>query len=349
MTRSSPKRRRGHNSKPISVDTTLAESDSAARFQKLSVKETSDTRDISLFLSLSTSPINDDVEATPHIKNSRKSSASKIDRETPTPPLPLSSESMTDEHVLNRHLRGQSFTPLPDWKDSGVSPSFAGVGGIQPQLSWNIADDAPSLGDLAEWEQPTSTTSAGSRVNLGSPHSFTFIGKSDSIMSPTSDGDTPMNGATTPLPFFDDENLLVRRSLSNGEPEHIHKMFVISSKKQQQHQQQRWPENQSSSKSPYRRPMAPPTPVYSDDRYGREGPPDYYSYGMPPPMVGGDRVHNLRGYVDTLVCMLVPNIYIFGVKLNQLFLSLVLFKAGHHLIMHHCLSTFPRLLHHIIT
>jgi hypothetical protein len=42
--------------------------------------------------------------------------------------------------------------------------------------------------------------------------------------------------------------------------------------------------------------MAPPTPVYSEDRYGREGPPDYYSsYSMPPQMAGGDRVRNLRG------------------------------------------------------
>ena len=257
-----------------------------------------DSRDVNLFLSLSTSPI-DDVEATPSIKNTRKNPRLKVDRETPTPPLPLSSEKMTEEHVLNRHLRGQSFTPLPDWKESGVSPSYAG---IQPQLSWSIADDTPSLGDLAEWERPASTTSQGSRVNnMSSPHSFTFIGKeSESMLSPTSDGDTPVNGTTTPLPFFDDENTSVRRTMSNGEPEHIHKMFVESSKKhrhqQQQHQQQRWPEHQPSSKSPYRRPMAPPTPVYSEDRYGREGPPDYYSsYSMPPQMAGGDRVRNLRG------------------------------------------------------
>ena len=257
-----------------------------------------DSRDVNLFLSLSTSPI-DDVEATPSIKNTRKNPRLKVDRETPTPPLPLSSEKMTEEHVLNRHLRGQSFTPLPDWKESGVSPSYAG---IQPQLSWSIADDTPSLGDLAEWERPSSTTSQGSRVNnMSSPHSFTFIGKeSESMLSPTSDGDTPVNGTTTPLPFFDDENTSVRRTMSNGEPEHIHKMFVESSKKhrhqQQQHQQQRWPEHQPSSKSPYRRPMAPPTPVYSEDRYGREGPPDYYSsYSMPPQMAGGDRVRNLRG------------------------------------------------------
>jgi hypothetical protein len=283
----------------------LAESDSADRFQKLSVKET-DSREVNLFLSLSTSPIND-VEATPNVKNTRrKAGASKVDRETPTPPLPVSSENMTEEHLLNRHLRGQSFTPLPDWKDSGVSPSY-GAGGIQPQLSWSIADDTPSLGDLAEWERPASTTSQGSRANLSSPHSFTFLGKesSESMVSPTSETETPANGTTTPLPFFDDENATVRRSFSSGEPEHIHKMFVQSSKKQQHQQQQhlqpqhRWPEHQSSSKAAYRRPMAPPTPIYSEDRYGREGPPEYYSsYGMPPMPAGGDRVRNLRGCVS---------------------------------------------------
>jgi hypothetical protein len=122
------------------------------------------------------------------------------------------------------------------------------------------------------------------------------------MLSPTSETERTANGTTTPLPFFDDENATVHRSFSNGEPEHIHKMFVESSKKQHHHQQQylqaqhRWPEQQPSSKTAYRRPMAPPTPIYSEDSYGREGPPDYYSsYGMPPMPAGGDRVRNLRG------------------------------------------------------
>lgn len=278
MTRSSPKRRRGHDSNPISVDTGFdsrmsnsSTAESAARFQKLSVNDaTNRDEQTNIFLTLSTSPINgDDVESTPVSKNKKKSSIlhrkdSKpiddayvtrtksidstaeinkiIDRqaETPTPPLPPNKTNvLTDEHLLNSHLRGQTFTPLPPGDREAGSPtninksnSFAG---IQPQLSWSIADDAPSLGDLADWEEdrqrneqarPASTTSQNSGNSRGmalSPQSFTMWKEQDSnsklrtasrdeslrlsMLSPHSDeeerqGEGEGNGATTPLPFW---------------------------------------------------------------------------------------------------------------------------------------------------
>jgi hypothetical protein len=132
-----------------------------------------------LFLSLSTSPINHaEVDETPISKNTKAaqrkhnkitvvtnmddekvSSIEKPSRcrsaDTPTPPhLADQTEMMTDEHTLNRHLRGQSFTPLPHSSESGISPSN-GFSAIAPSLSWSIAGDTPSLEDLANcsWEE----------------------------------------------------------------------------------------------------------------------------------------------------------------------------------------------------
>ena len=164
--------------------------------------------------------------------------------DTPTPPIPgglADSEMMTDEHMLNRHLRGQSFTPLPHLSENaGVSPSNAGFSAIAPQLSWSIAGDTPSLEDLAacSWEEtdkddkkrPGSTTSQLSNATRGmviSPHSFSLWkeeheanhhkkgeeGKdADSVrfsaLSPHSEiamaVDT-VSGTTTPLPLFFDQ------------------------------------------------------------------------------------------------------------------------------------------------
>lgn len=269
-----------------------------ARFQKLSVKEDPDAS-TNIFLSLSTSPINSgsDIDATPISKNTTKknpstsklgssSKASRrslfrknqvssrdssispingmIDRnaDTPTPPLPdgtTDNDMLTDEHLLNRHLRGQSFTPLPhigqDTRENGSeSPTTTSNNqalAIQPQLSWSIAGDALSLGDLAEWEEdrlkteqrrPESTTSQGSNGTRGvvlTPNSFSMWRDEDhphplegrdnetmrlSTLSPNSDIEMAegASGATTPLPFFftdqggEERENAVRRTFSSN-------------------------------------------------------------------------------------------------------------------------------------
>ena len=190
--RSSPKRRRGDDGGALlNVVPKLA----VGRPQGISVKGEESTNDHreNLFLTLSTSPINSDVEATPVSKNTMKPkngtgmgttggrpgdqiilpsrSLDSFDRasDTPTPPLPKGTADRdinTDEHLLNRHLRGQSFTPLPhtgqysESREGNSSPpgltmaaSFATLGG---QLSWDITGDAPSLGDLAHCQQSLS-------------------------------------------------------------------------------------------------------------------------------------------------------------------------------------------------
>jgi hypothetical protein len=304
MMKSSPKRRKGADSEPLLVDTgsdykssifkrksdrrVNATSDrsidgpESSRFEQLTMNDSSKRGEeaangTSLFLSLSTSPINHpEVDATPISKNTAKSRTAggitvKTDRmdedshstrkpspirkpvidrpaDTPTPPIPGGmgdSEMMTDEHMLNRHLRGQSFTPLPHLSESsGVSPSNAGFSAIAPQLSWSIAGDTPSLEDLAacSWEdgekedkkRPGSTTSQLSTSTRGmviSPHNFMMwkeehesnhpSKKSDdgkdgensvrlSVMSPHSEMNMvvdAMSGTTTPLPLFFEQHL----------------------------------------------------------------------------------------------------------------------------------------------
>ncbi|CAB9510389.1 expressed unknown protein [Seminavis robusta] len=328
MMKQSPKRRKGEDSKVLVVDTGNCSSNNnssssiarhqrpqsssshsidgteTTRFEQLTMEDRESRQSIdgasqasggengsSLFLSLSTSPINHatDIDATPISKNTKKtpaakSSSSKHDPEpneepsssymkqhasvarkpsadgnskmmdrptdTPTPPLPggmVESEMMTDEHsMLNRHLRGQSFTPLNhmgalgDSTSAAESPSNMGAfGSIAPQLSWSIAGDTPSLGDLAEWEEhatsssggqlkdekkrPNSTTSCNSRNMAISPHSFSMWNEDENIKSQRSgDADsirlsilTPhselgmaegtLSGTTTPLPIFFDQ------------------------------------------------------------------------------------------------------------------------------------------------
>ena len=260
------------------------------RFEKLSMEDrdaNADNGGASLFLSLSTSPINHatDVDATPISKNTKKPTKSAIkassgpaqqpsafmaphlmsssrakqqaadnntkmmDRsaDTPTPPLPggmAESEMMTDDHsMLNRHLRIQSFTPLnhmgaPGEGTTAESPSNMGAfGSLAPQLSWSIAGDTPSLGDLAEWEEhakegakgdekkrPSSTTSSCSRKMAFSPHSFNMWADDEnglrsvrsgedsirlSILTPHSElggmMEGTLSGTTTPLPIFFDQ------------------------------------------------------------------------------------------------------------------------------------------------
>ena len=207
-----------------------------------------------LFLSLSTSPIHQDVDQTPVKKNTASRDISdnnnnsnskgtssifkprghadkpKIDTnlsdisrpsETPTPPASQSdlvrTSSMAEEHsLLNRHLRNQSFTPLPHLGTTGshgASPSGAAFASAMaaPQLSWSIAGDTPSLGDLAEWDdehpgstkhkseksRPGSATSVSSARHMAiSPQDFQFWKEEQDI------ADVAMSGTTTPLPAF---------------------------------------------------------------------------------------------------------------------------------------------------
>jgi hypothetical protein len=240
------------------------------RFEALSMNEKEKNREenngSNLFMSLSTSPINHpEVDATP-LKNNTKKGATKItiktdimeeDDETKDPkteqkPSPFrkpmhttptgmtDSEMMTDEHLLNRHLRGQTFTPLPHLAEqTGISPSNAGFNTIHQTLSWSIAGDTPSLEDLAtcSWEEhdkgeskrPGSTTShlsSSTRDIVISPHNFSLWkddhetnkkgeeGKDNdtirlSMLSPHSEmgmGVEGESGTTTPLPlFFNDQ------------------------------------------------------------------------------------------------------------------------------------------------
>jgi hypothetical protein len=302
LTRASPKRRRGHNSNPISDVTSFDESsihrctsnasttESAARFQQLSVHDNSrEDPQTSIFLTLSTSPIHtQDFETTPINKNktlsldatdSFMSRAQSMDSysainnkdrhgETPTPPMNTSGTTvLTDEHLLKNHLRGQTFTPVPPSEreskskqsnsnshannnSEGVNKNnnTTGFVSVQTQLSWSIAGDAPSIGELADWEEdrhkrPTSTTSQLSpnckHISL-SPSSFVMWKDFDpnnkhrtssrdeslrlSMLSPQSMGEED-GGVSTPLPFFfsndggDDEereNSGIRESYSNA-------------------------------------------------------------------------------------------------------------------------------------
>jgi hypothetical protein len=217
-----------------------------------------------LFLALSTSPMNQTaVDETPMRKNTKNKRGSKITvktdmderssfkpssptvvrkplADTPTPPIPGShTEMMTDEHTLNQHLRGQSFTPLPHGGDSGISPSNMGFK-LAPSMSWSIAGDTPSLEDIAacSWEEsirstekrrPESTTSqmSATRGLVISPHNFALFkdeheSKKDhddddehkddgeslrlEMLSPHSDiagmAMDGTGGTTTPLPLF---------------------------------------------------------------------------------------------------------------------------------------------------
>lgn len=291
MMKQSPKRRRGDD----------------GTAQKLSVKTEDTEHRENLFMSLSTSPINSDVEATPVSKNTKKAtnikstakdkaavqelktaqsmeSISKVmDRnsDTPTPPVPsgaADSDMITDEHLLNRHLRGQTFTPLPhigqyaDGRDGNASPpgisanpSFGST--IGAQLSWDITGDAPSLGEIGDWEDPKDqrpgsvASGAFAQWKEGEmvPSSHYPLSGGDSVLrlsvlSPHSDEEMEENagasapGGTTPIPFYDNherENGQLKPSLSFskdgkstastgkgyvkfGDPEHIHQLFVTN-------------------------------------------------------------------------------------------------------------------------
>ena len=173
----------------------------------------------------------------------KSSSEKKALHDSPNPPMPGDTEMMTDEHMLNKHLRGQTFTPLPHLSDSGISPSNA-FSGIGPQLSWSIAGD-PSLEDLAacSWEdgekdekkRPGSTTSqlSNGRGIVISPHNFSLwkeehesghqkkgedIKDTDdsvriSMLSPHSEIAMAVEGTTTPLPWSFETGVEERENL----------------------------------------------------------------------------------------------------------------------------------------
>ena len=204
LTKNSPKR---HKKNTLVVDTEMRppsvmalslEGPESSRFEQLSIEaknlpstdSNSSSGNCNLFLSLSTSPIDADVDATPNIKNTAKPEAKRdsnrasifkskgMDKhrpsETPTPPVHGElgdNESLNDDHsTLNRHLRGQSFTPLPHLShagSAGASPSNAAfAAAIAPQLSWSIAGDTPSLGDLADWDDEHAGKFKLSRLRL---------------------------------------------------------------------------------------------------------------------------------------------------------------------------------------
>lgn len=235
-----------------------------------------------LFLSLSTSPINTDLDATPLKKNTSKSER-KTDRksifkqkisERATPLFGKSSVDSIDE-TLNRHLRGQTFTPLPNLNTH--SPNF---GVIAPQLSWTLTGDSESIGDIADWmddklkgdvmSRPNSTTTVDTKNMSISPHNFE-LWKEDNE-------ETGMGGSTTPLPpFFTD----TKRDFDRQHPP-------------SQTQSMQFPTQQMNH-------GVPPTPMFHNERFHRS--PHMMQADMYPNpfmMHSGhhhDRVHNLRGRI----------------------------------------------------
>jgi len=254
LTKASPKRRKAGDRTPSAIDT-----EHNSRFEQLSMdEEKRDSSSRNLFLSLSTSPINNsDLDATPSIKNKKKPDGSdkkgnrnrlnSFDRDAPTPTVDI----MAEDHVLNQHLRSQTFTPLShlngEGRDNQASPNHA-FPAIAPQLSWSIAGDAPSLADLGSWDEhdPLSSSKGDSEQKRSESRTSHQI----EVSSPHSDMDP---GTTTPLPIYfhqtdsmdEGENAKksspdqkpkafhfgepIRSSDSHfGESEHIHKIFTTN-------------------------------------------------------------------------------------------------------------------------
>jgi Zn-finger nucleic acid-binding protein len=364
----SPKRMKGGDDILLTVDTGMrpdsvsVDADHSSRFEQLSIdaaKLPSTTSSASsagrsnLFLSMSTSPLNNEVEATGKSdkKPATKDDASvnkrvpvpKIDTsaaiavarpsDTPTPPVhgELGS-SLTDEHsMLNQHLRNQTFTPLHH-ENTGVSPSNAVMASaLQQQLSWDIAGDTPSLGDLADWDvdklsktaikeeqksRPSSTSSSSTRNMMISPHDYHFWKDDTEIPIPES-AIASTGGTNTPLPIFfgqahgeGNEN----QAKKHSDQDHLHHMYMANSAR---------PVAPGAaglklSNKPVPLPVwskhydptgMPPTPVfppgeYRDDGFGPRSPMgndrrDMEYYPFPPHMghIHNDRVRNLRGRI----------------------------------------------------
>lgn len=322
--------------------------DQSSRFEHMSIEEktcsstdsNSSAGNSNLFLSLSTSPINADVDATPNVKNTTKEK--KIDlmhnpifklkdedkhrpSDTPTPPVHGElgdSEMMNDDHsMLNQHLRGQSFTPLHHLtkEGSGSSPSnaaFASAIAIAPQLSWSVAGDTPSIGDLADWEEettgkmnndhnksrPGSTTSTDTRNMMISPHDFQMWKEEHELV------DHVVSGTTTPLPVFfeqsgneqSENHMRFENDHNKGtrQPEQMHMMYSNARKP---HEHQFWPKhdemggvppNQMYPMSDYRdNGFTGHSPMHGDRRDMDFHPPFPHHPGS------NDRIRNLRGRV----------------------------------------------------
>jgi len=365
LMKASPKRRKaehltietGSNIKSIFKKKSGAGIDSS-KFQQLTMNDSSgssksgDMTQGNILFSLSTSPINQTRMESPAAKQkSNKSSDVKQGEtevetdngsanakralhdgpaETPTPTgLRGDTEMMTDEHMLNKHLRGQSFTPLPHVVDSsGISPSNA-FPSIGQQLSWSIAGDTPSLDDLANcsWEEdkdekkrPDSTTShfsTSSRNLVISPHNFSLFkdeqdsenlqkgddGKdSDSVrismLSPHSEIAIAVDGTSTPLPWNFE---------TSEERENIHSDDKRSKQDSMRHHGYAHKPNATPSAYMWNGP-APPTPVFTGSKPPTPHFPTSFArspmhgdrrdwFGHPTPGAHNDRVRNLRGRV----------------------------------------------------
>lgn len=371
--KASPKRRKaehltvetGSNIKSIFKKKSGAGID-ASKFQQLTMNDSSgseksgENTNGNIFLSLSTSPIDQAGEEEPVKTNTaKKESKPELgidpmeeetnsdnmaspkkplhDRSTDTPTLTIiagDAALLTDEHVLNKHLRGQSFTPLPHLADhSGTSPSN-GFQSIGPQLSWSIAGDAPSLEDLAtcSWEEtekdekkrPGSTTSqlsSASRALVISPHNFSLwkdehetghpkrneeMKDSDSVrismLSPHSEiamAVEGVGGTTTPLPwsFEASEERENRRSgdKRSKQDQRRHNVFSSAHKPQATPGAYMW--TGPAPPTPVFTGSKPPTPHFSGS-FARSplhcDRRDWFGHMTPGPH---DRVRNLRGRV----------------------------------------------------
>ena len=315
-----------------------------------------ESRNQNLFLSLSTSPINAaaaDIDATPISKNTTrnfhagepKAKPSSIFKKkgdtsglqslevstsdvaaqanSPTPPVHGElgdSDMITDDHsTLNRHLRGQSFTPVNHLRSNTneQGPSHAdGQFSIAPQLSWSIAGDTPSLGELAEceWEveskskhaaadqkiKPSSTTDShdDSRNMSISPHDFHLWKEEHELVESTT------GGATTPLPAFfesgrgnDNENNMNYEPRMKKHPgEDVRPSFITSTNRHPPHSSngggggggRSMPSQWSKHEQHMGHPM-PPTPMYPSTEY-RE---DCFPIVRSP--YGGDRRDQIDG------------------------------------------------------
>lgn len=395
------KRHKRNDKAPLVVDTGMRPPSSIShsvldteqqskRFEELSIEQkqpqstsssstNGDGNDRNLFLSLSTSPINHDVDATPISKNTAKAqraaaeaseqplveiSANKYNKNneddpaeqpkleavssdvnrsmnrTPTPPVHGEMGEMgdsEDKNALNQELRRYSFTAPPQNSSNSPtpaqdnnSPSHAAFSSaINSQLSWSIAGDTPSLGDLAEWEnedsqsskqkgteqknRPSSTSSAETRGMMISPHDFEMWKEEHEL------ADNAANGATTPLPVFFDETHPVKAN--KVESDHIHQMFVNGRTSNQnvhgnhslKDSNKQQPTNMPPIWSKHDPPSIgmPPTPLFTQSElhegFGRGGSPmdagrresfDFFpSYPHPGNHPGGpnDRIRNLRG------------------------------------------------------
>jgi hypothetical protein len=359
MLKSSPKRHKRSNlvidtgmRPPSSLLQPMDDDDHPSRFEQLSIDakpctstdSESSAGNSNLFLSLSTSPINADIDATPNMKNTAKETKSVLlkpsnanaifklnaedkDRpsDTPTPPVhgELGESEMNDDHsMLNRHLRGQSFTPLHHLSSSnegnniGSSPTntvFAST--MAPQLSWSITGDTPSLGDLAEWEEetsggkaktsasdtknntrPTSTTSTDTRNMVISPHDFQMWKEEHEL------ADQAVSGTTTPLPVFFEQSaneqsenqMRFDHNNQNKNMRHNdHHMHMMYNNQRKQHEHHFF--------------GMPPTPMYSQSEYRDDGftghspmhgdrrDMDYNHLPYPHHPGSNDRIRNLRG------------------------------------------------------